>query len=214
MMAAVERIAALAGSLLFGVLSGLIPVVNAEAYLAATAGVSALPLAIGVALAVSVGQTIGKLLVFLAARRGRTLRLPWRRRPAVTAASPVADPSAVPDAAADPLAVTGTDGGAAADRGAGVGVEPAPARPGRVRATLREWGRRGLELLDRPWLGGGVILASAAVGVPPLAVTTVAAGLSRMRTALFAVTVLVGRTGWFLLVTLASDRLAGTFLGR
>jgi hypothetical protein len=35
-----------------------------------------------------------------------------------------------------------------------------------------------------------------------------------MRVTLFAVTVLVGRTGWFLLVTLASDRLAGTILGR
>jgi membrane protein YqaA with SNARE-associated domain len=175
----VAWLAVATGALLFGVASGVIPVINAEAFLAATAAASALPLAATAAVAVGVGQTAGKLAVFLAARRGASWRLPGRRR-----------------------------------RGS---EPPGPSRsrpPGPVRRRLAELGRRGLALLDRPLLGGGVILASAAVGIPPLAVTTVAAGLSRMRPLLFAVTVLVGRTGWFLLITLASDRLAGGLLGR
>jgi membrane protein YqaA with SNARE-associated domain len=174
----VALIAVVAGSLLFGVASGVIPVINAEAYLIATAGVSTPPTAVAVALAVGLGQTGGKILVFLAARRGSTLWLPRRRRRRAEHE----------------------------DRG----EKP----PGRLRARLRDWGRRALELLDRPLLGGGVILVSAAVGVPPLAVTTVAAGLSRMRLLVFGLAALTGRTGWFLLVTLASDRLAGSVFGR
>ena len=183
-------IAVVAGSLLFGVASGVIPVINAEAYLIATAGISTPPTAVAVALAVGLGQTAGKILVFLAARRGSALRLPrrHRRRAELVDRAAPPDPDLLPD--------------------------PGESAAGRVRARLRDWGRRGLKLLDRPVLGGGVILVSAAVGVPPLAVTTVAAGLSRMRLLIFGLTALAGRTGWFLLVTLASDRLAGSVFGR
>jgi membrane protein DedA with SNARE-associated domain len=163
-----------AGSLLFGLGSAFVPVMNAETYLTATAATVDAGTAVAVAVVVGVGQTVGKSVVFLAARRGRTLRMPWRR----------SRPVPVEDAGAD--------------------AGPAPAGLG---GWLRTAGRRGLALMDRPLPGTGVVLVSSSVGVPPLALTAVAAGLSRMRLAIFAVTVLGGRTVWFLAVTLTASHL-------
>ncbi len=163
-----------AGSLLFGVGSAFVPVMNAETYLTATAATVDAGTAVAVAVAVGIGQTAGKSVVFLAARRGRTLRMPWQRRP---------PPAPVPD-----------------------GADAAPASGGRF-GWLREAGRRGLALMDRPLPGTGIVLVSSSVGVPPLALTSIAAGLSRMRLLIFAVTVLAGRTVWFLAVTLTASHL-------
>lgn len=173
-----------AGSLLFGVGSAFVPVLNAETYLTATAATVDARTAVAVALAVGIGQTAGKSVVFLAARRGRTMRMPWQRRPRPVPAPDGADPDPTPN---------------------GVGAEP-PSSGGRF-GWLREAGRRGLALMDRPLLGTGVVLVSASVGVPPLALTAIAAGLSRMRLPIFAATVLGGRTVWFLAVTLAASHL-------
>ena len=173
-----------AGSLLFGVGSAFVPVLNAETYLTATAATVDARTAVAVALAVGIGQTAGKSVVFLAARRGRTLRMPWRRRPRPVPAPDGADPDPTPN---------------------GVGAVT-PSSGGRF-GWLREAGRRGLALMDRPLLGTGVVLVSASVGVPPLALTAIAAGLSRMRLPIFAATVLGGRTVWFLAVTLAASHL-------
>jgi membrane protein YqaA with SNARE-associated domain len=74
-------------------------------------------------------------------------------------------------------------------------------RPGRApggwRLRLRTWSERMLVQLDRPVVGGLVVLASAAGGVPPLAVVAVMAGLRRTPWPVFAVAVLVGRLARF-----------------
>ena len=158
-------VALAAGSLLFGVGSAFVPVMNAETYLTATAATADIGPALVAAVAMAAGQAAGKIAVFLAARQGRNLRLPWQRR-----TPPV------------PAAAT---------------------QPGRLRTLAR----RGLELLDRPLLGAGVVLTSSSMGVPPLAATSVVAGLSRMRLPVFATTVLGGRILWFLAVTVAASRL-------
>lgn len=70
---------ALLTSVGFGVLSAIVPVASAEAYVigsqvAAVAG--AVPVAVGVGL----GQTVGKLVLFLSVRQGRELRFFRHRR--------------------------------------------------------------------------------------------------------------------------------------
>jgi membrane protein YqaA with SNARE-associated domain len=137
-----------------GLLSALLPVVNAEVFLlAATASVSPL-VGVGAVVGLAVGQVAGKLCLFGASRRSRRAvahRRRRRRRP---------------------------------DR------EPRWPR-------LRAWSDRGLELLDRRLPAAGVLLTSAAVGVPPLAVTTVAAGARRTPAALFVACTLTGRLARF-----------------
>ena len=57
-------------ALLYGVVSALVPVVNAEAYALVLAGHTNMTLAILAVLALAAGQTIGKLVLFEAARHG------------------------------------------------------------------------------------------------------------------------------------------------
>ena len=70
---------ALLTSIGFGVVSAVVPVANAEAYIVAsqmTALAGAVPIAVGV----GIGQMFGKLLLFLGVRRGREFRFVQRRR--------------------------------------------------------------------------------------------------------------------------------------
>ena len=69
----------------FGVISALVPVINAEAYVI-TSQVSALAGPIPIAVGVGVGQTIGKLLLFLGVRRGKDFPFVRHRRERVRAA--------------------------------------------------------------------------------------------------------------------------------
>ena len=73
------ELVALLTSIGFGVVSAIVPVVNAEAYVIASqmsAVVGPVPIAIGVA----VGQTIGKLVLFFGVREGRELSFVKHRR--------------------------------------------------------------------------------------------------------------------------------------
>lgn len=73
------ELAALLTSVGFGVLSAIVPVANAEAYVIGsqvTAIAGAVPIAVGVA----IGQTIGKLVLFLGVRQGRELPFVRHRR--------------------------------------------------------------------------------------------------------------------------------------
>jgi membrane protein YqaA with SNARE-associated domain len=76
-----------------------------------------------------------------------------------------------------------------------------PPRPDRTtsgwRLRLRTWSERMLVHLDQPVVGGLVVLASAAGGIPPLAVVAVMAGLRRTPLPAFVVAVLVGRLARF-----------------
>jgi len=70
---------ALLTSIGFGIVSAIIPIVNAEAYIIASqmsAVAGPIPIAIGIA----IGQTIGKLLLFLGVREGKELSFVKHRR--------------------------------------------------------------------------------------------------------------------------------------
>ena len=63
----------------YGVLSAVVPVANAEAYVFA-AQVSGAVDAVQVAICIGLGQSVGKLLLFLGVRRGRDFRFVRRHR--------------------------------------------------------------------------------------------------------------------------------------
>jgi membrane protein YqaA with SNARE-associated domain len=70
---------ALVTSVGFGTISAIMPIVNAEAYVIASqvsAAAGPIPVAIGVGL----GQTVGKVLLFLGVRRGRNFPFVKHRR--------------------------------------------------------------------------------------------------------------------------------------
>ncbi len=124
--------------------SALLPLINAEAYvLAAATRMHGPQLAIDV-LAVAVGQTAGKLVLFEGARRGTAhVRKPRRS----------------------------TDG--------------------------RQWTERARQALASTRTGIPLVLTSAAVGLPPLAVVSIAAGAAGQRRWHFTVTCLLGRAARF-----------------
>jgi membrane protein YqaA with SNARE-associated domain len=140
-----------AGAMGFG--SALVPLLNAEAYAVVAGATSTWGLVVVVALAV--GQTAGKLVLFESARRG-------------------------------------------AERWSG--------------PTKSSRGARWLTRIS-PWLRSGrtgppLVLASAALGLPPLAVVALAAGASGQRRSLFAGLVLVGRTLRFGVMVISATQLA------
>ena len=71
-------VVALVTSVGFGVVSAVFPLVNAETYVVASQ-VSAVAGPVSIAIGVAVGQAVGKLILFLAVRRGRESRLIRRR---------------------------------------------------------------------------------------------------------------------------------------
>ena len=73
------ELVALLTSIGFGAVSAVVPLANAEAYVV-TSQVTALAGAVPIAVGVGIGQTIGKLVLFLGARRGRELTLVRHRR--------------------------------------------------------------------------------------------------------------------------------------
>lgn len=66
-------------SVAFGVVSAILPVVNAEVYVLVSQ-VSAVAGVVPVAVGVGIGQTIGKCLLFIGVRRGRQFRFFRERR--------------------------------------------------------------------------------------------------------------------------------------
>ncbi|MFF4893547.1 VTT domain-containing protein [Micromonospora chersina] len=139
----------------YGLASALVPIVNAEAYavVAGHRGGHALVTVIALAL----GQTAGKLLLFDAARRG-----------------------------------TGRLAQILAHR----------SRPGRAAAAGARWAGRIQRWLSRRRTALPTVLASAAIGVPPLAVVSLAAGTAGLRHREFAVACLLGRVIRFALLVL------------
>jgi membrane protein YqaA with SNARE-associated domain len=150
-----------------GLLSGLLPVLNAEALLiAALTQVQGpwLPLVV----AMAVGQSGAKVLIYLSARDGSRV-LTSRRRAAAARWVP--------------------------------GLDGRRSRPRRTRP--RRWAPhadRVAQLVRRPVAGSALILASAVGGIPPLAATSVMAGLARMRLSLFGATCLTGRLVRFTII--------------
>ena len=152
--------------LIMGLLSGLIPLINAEALLIA-AVVQAHDRWPAVVIAIALGQSGAKVLIYLTARDGRSL-LPasWSHR------------------TRRPVALAHT-------------------LPTRLSGMTRRWSPnadRVAELVRRPVAGSALILASAVGGIPPLAATSVIAGMSRMRLSLFGATCLTGRLVRFTII--------------
>ena len=71
------------------------------------------------------------------------------------------------------------------------------------QAQLATWERR---IAGRPFLSGGVTFASGLVGIPPLLIMGVAAGVVRMNVWIFFVAIVLGRglQSWLILAGLAS----------
>jgi len=138
----------IASAIGMGMASAVVPVVNAEAMVAAAGAGLPLRAALITAVALAVGQTIGKILLFEAARRGRRLK----------------------------------------------------ERSGRPSRALRPWQQRLMDRLSGRWAAGGTVLASAGLGLPPLALVSVAAGMAGTRRLDFAACCLFGRIARFLIV--------------
>ena len=137
---------------LVGVVSALLPIVNAEAY-ALLAGIRMEPgPAVVIVVALSAGQTLGKLVLFQVARRGSG-RLHARL-----------------------------------------------SRRGEGRAA--HWKDRVCGLMTRRGTGLPTVLASATLGLPPLALVSLAAGASAQRRWEFGAVCLIGRSARFAAIAL------------
>lgn len=145
-------------SLGMGVLSALVPVVNAEVYAVAVSLKAAPVVALLCALALAVGQTGGKWVWFTSGRKGAEVHA--RRRRSRTTQEQRAEQAAGERRLLDRLA-----------------------------ERLRD--RRS---------SAALVLVSGSVGVPPLALVSVAAGANRMRTRDFLVCCLLGRAARFSVV--------------
>jgi len=147
-----EAMASVVTALGFGVASALVPVVNAEAAVAGAGLTMSVGLAIVISVALAVGQTAGKVLIFEAARKGAKVRAAKRTTP----------------------------------------KKPCPA-----------WQQRLLNLLEGRWQANSVVLLSAGVGLPPLAMVSIAAGAVQTRRCDFVVCCLLGRTVRFVVLVSA-----------
>jgi len=134
----VSGLLAVLGALGTGAASALLPLVNAEAYAILAATRSHAWLAVVLVIALAVGQTAGKLVLFESARRGA--------------------------------------------------------------------GRWAAKLADSRWAGRAtgpaVVLGSATLGLPPLAIVSLAAGAAGQRRWTFGALCLVGRTARFAVLVL------------
>lgn len=155
-------------SLAMGLLSALVPFVNAEVY-AVALGLKAGPLtAVFCAVALGVGQTGGKWVWFTSGRSGAQVHARRRARRATLVPGGAGDG---PAGAADPAAAQERE------------------RLAGLKARLQD--RRS---------SAGLVLLSASVGLPPLALVSVAAGATRMRPRDFLLCCLLGRTARFCVV--------------
>jgi membrane protein YqaA with SNARE-associated domain len=146
----------------FGIGSAVVPFLNAEAYVLALGATHALDPVVA-AIGVSVGQTAGKVAMFLAVRY----------RPGY-AARKSKEPKAV----------------------------DLDTRWGRFVQRNRDLSKRLLDAMSDSRWGVPVTLLSSFVGIPPLYGVAIIGGASRMRTVVFGLSVLAGRTARFVLLAL------------
>ena len=165
-----------------GAVSGLVPVINAEALLtAATVGSPGLWL--GIVASLTVGQCAAKVLIYVIAREG-----PQRLRPGGRVGQLVDRVRARARIRAGTRR-TGT-------RGA-------------LSACARLRPERLVGLLAKPLPGTSVVLLSASVGLPPLAAVSVVAGTARLRLPLFVAACLAGRLARFAVIAYPVAHLLG-----
>ncbi|MEV4264891.1 hypothetical protein [Kribbella sp. NPDC049584] len=146
----------------FGIGSAVVPVMNAEAYVLAVAATNALNPVVA-ASGIAVGQTLGKVAMFLAVRYrpGYAARKTKEQKP--------------------------------------VNLET---RRGRFIQWNRDVSKRLLDAMSDSRWGIPVTLLSSFVGIPPLYGVALIGGASRMKTVVFALSVLAGRGARFILLAL------------
>jgi len=172
-----ETLASIAMAIGVGIASAVIPVVNAEVAVS-TAGLTlSVWLALAISIAVAVGQTLGKICLFEAARKAAQLKAKRHACHLQTAEQHLVESEANQTAAA-------------------------PAH--KPKKPTPEWQRRLIKRLDGRWQTNGVVLLSAGLGLPPLAIVSIAAGAVQSRRLDFAACCLTGRTLRFLTVTLSA----------
>jgi len=152
-----------------GFVSALFPPVNAEAAVAIGVAVGSLSQAMAWVVGLSVGQTVGKVVVYEAARAGRRYYTWRRRKKPVTAASATQNPAG--------------------------GWQ-------RFRTWLTAVNQRLTAMMDGRWRTAAVMLLSASVGLPPLVLTVVIAGLIKQRRLDFVLCLLIGRLVRFAVIAL------------
>lgn len=169
----------LATTLGVGFISAFFPGLPAEPYLlGAVSATSVSPPLLAVAIAI--GQSLGKLAMLLAVRG--TLQTPALRRW-------IAKKRAQMEARAARKAAT------------------APADTGWLRRTRTRMAK--LAQLDRTSVTVPVLLLSAVVGIPPLIIMTFTTAAGKMRASVFLLTCLVGRTARMMMIALAPGLILG-----
>ena len=170
--------------LLVGAVSAVTPFLPVEAYVIGLAVQNTQTVAIAGAVAAAVGQTVGKVLLFSAARGATSSR--WLTRLRERGAREAAEIAAAEEAGEQP-----------------------PGGP--VKRALRPVGRwlkrvnsLGVRLLSGRW-GPAVVFLSGSVGIPPLLAIAFYAGTSKMSLKAFIVTCLAGRTVRFVVLALVPD---------
>jgi membrane protein YqaA with SNARE-associated domain len=171
-----------------GFVSAVFPAVNAEVATGVGAAVASLPFGVAWVAGIAVGQTIGKIVVYEAARAGKAVHA---RRRAKKAATSDAAPAVMPDI--PPSATSDTPPPATSD----VATQ---SRWARLRAWLGRTSQKLLALMDNRWRADAVLLLSASAGIPPLLATAAFAGVVKVRRVDFVVCVLVGRLARFFVV--------------
>ncbi|WBB97705.1 MULTISPECIES: hypothetical protein [unclassified Solwaraspora] len=219
-------IAVLLATVAVGALSAVSPVTPIEPYLIAlTATTSSPPVALGVAAAL--GQTVAKLAMFLASRG--VIQSPWLRRwlakrtapkAAATASAVAADgttptdttatnPTPTDDTATD---TPPTDGRPRAGWLRRIGPAIGDRLPQGLRSRLSGWAgwvAREHRRLYEPAFVIPTLFASSVIGVPPLLVTTVVAGGTRMPASVFAVVCFIGRSIRFVALAMVPSWFSG-----
>ncbi|MFV2085788.1 hypothetical protein [Micromonospora sp. LOL_021] len=209
-------IAVLLATVAVGALSAVSPVTPIEPYLIAlTATTSYQPVALGVAAAL--GQTAAKLAMFLASRG--VIRSPWLRRwldkrtaRKATATTSVAAADGTTMADTTPADGRTTDGRSRAGWFRRIGPAVGGRLPQGLRSRLSGWAAwvaREHRRLYEPAFVVPTLFASSVIGVPPLLVTTVVAGGTRMPASVFTVVCFVGRSIRFVALAMVPSWFTG-----
>lgn len=167
----------------YGLVGAVVPIANAEAY-AIAAGALHPAGSVAAILGLTLGQGIGKMLMFWGVRRGKDLRFFHPRRPEAT-----------------------TGGAGPEPRTAGRPRTEAELGP------LRRWWSRTLRVSlrlvgDTRW-GLPLVFLASIIGFPPLYPIVLVAGASPIPAASFAVTMSLGRGLRFALLAWGAGGLVG-----
>lgn len=196
-------IAALVTTAAVALASAFVPAIPIEAYLvAAITTTGADPVTLGIA--AGVGQTVGKLLTFLAARG--VIRSSRLRRSQGRHGGSLESESAERSLPRRTWVRARRRTAVARERMTEVlsrAVPPAIGRWSRAAARpVRALSKRLIVLLDRPVVAAPTVFLSALLGIPPLLVTSVYAAGTRMSATTFGAVCFLGRSIRFIAIAL------------